>query len=447
MARYKEVYIDRIPQQSLGQNIILQEAPEDIIYQSVDTTPIRVSPMPAVPVTPKIPKDTFGFRQVNPNKIVKEADKSISIRTYATPFTKTVDYGAPNPQPAIINTVQVDQTSQYINKVHDSATVLRAARLYDAIVDINEKGDFTSIQNALDSGAKTIYVRNGTYQISSSISIQSSNISIIGENRNNTIIYLKDGSNCHMVTIGNGSTTIKGITIESIQLDGNKDNQTGTSYGIYVYGGSSNLIGDVKIQNCYIKNTDTAGIYMSYADRNYISNNFITDIAWEDAGDTASYGIYLVNSDENIITENLIGNTYTGIFLNGIANVITNNNIKLCYYCILTATFTYSTISSNNLMDSDCGVFLGSGSNYNIISNNEIIDPAATSSDDGVALYEADYNLIHNNNIRGMGDYGIDITDASSTNNSILGNYLVGNDTGAISDSGTGTIINHNVTA
>ena len=60
---------------------------------------------------------------------------------------------------------------------------------YDAIVDINGHSDYTKIEDAVTAGKKTIFVRKGTYILTSNI-VLTNGMSLIGEDRDSTIINL-----------------------------------------------------------------------------------------------------------------------------------------------------------------------------------------------------------------------------------------------------------------
>ena len=67
--------------------------------------------------------------------------------------------------------------------------------IYDAVVDQTGRGTHLTIQDALNSGKKRIFVRAGTYYLNSSISL-SSNMLLVGEDKHNTIIDGNGGQNC-----------------------------------------------------------------------------------------------------------------------------------------------------------------------------------------------------------------------------------------------------------
>ena len=71
------------------------------------------------------------------------------------------------------------------------------------VLALDGTGDFTDIQSAIDdlpSGGGVVYIREGTYTISSTISITKSNVTIKGAG-NSTIIYLANNSDVDMISV------------------------------------------------------------------------------------------------------------------------------------------------------------------------------------------------------------------------------------------------------
>lgn len=88
-----------------------------------------------------------------------------------------------------------------------------------------------AIQKALnDKGSVTL--NNRTYTISSPI-ILSSYDTIIGKDKNKSIIKLNDNSNCPMITLKD-SSTVTSVTLNSFTLDGNRKNQTSVNSALHI---------------------------------------------------------------------------------------------------------------------------------------------------------------------------------------------------------------------
>ena len=159
-----------------------------------------------------------------------------------------------------------------------------------------------SIQNAINSAQPqdTIFVHVGTYY---EHVIVNKTVSLIGENRDSTII---DGNYTGTVmNITAGNVNITGFTIQN---------------GIYPWGGiilyhsnNSRLIGN-NVLNSYM------GIELEYSSNNILVNN------------TASYnavGIRLLYSSNNMLVDNTVSRNNYGINLDASSDNILSNNVMV----------------------------------------------------------------------------------------------------------------------
>ena len=223
-------------------------------------------------------------------------------------------------------------------------------------VDDDGPADFSSIQEAVNSplvkDGDTIFVYNGTYQ-ECNIVIDKDNLSLIGENRNVTII---DGGSCYnwLLTITAQNVTVTGFTIQD-------------SHDLFA-GISLDHAMKSKISNNILKNHDS-GIYAWFSDGNVIENNWVAN---NKQGITLSKGC-----DENKIRGNTVtGNTlYAGVALtNGACdNEVENNNIVQNTYGI-SISQENNSIFGNQIIKNDIGIYEYSGPTrgYRIFHNNFI---------------------------------------------------------------------------
>jgi len=167
-------------------------------------------------------------------------------------------------------------------------------RTFEAIVDAAGHGDFTDIQSALNAGKKRIYVRGGTYTISSTITISSSDVLIQGEGMNSTIIKIANGANINAITIKSG---LSNIVIANIQIDGNKANQT-SGNGILINGTDTANVTNCAILNCYLHDIYGVGIRGYYTKNCIISECIIANCGF--------YGIYFGYSSYFTLSGNQI---------------------------------------------------------------------------------------------------------------------------------------------
>jgi parallel beta-helix repeat protein len=202
-------------------------------------------------------------------------------------------------------------------------------------VSSSGESNFSTIQEGIDAAlpGDIIIVHSGIYY--ENIVIDKS-ISLISENKNNTIIDGRKAGN--VIKINADNVTIKGFTIQhsGIYFPNAGINCSShyniienniilnNNYGITLYNSADNKIIDNIIQD----NTH-CGIYMSNSSNNLILNNIIKDHTYN------GIGIY-DNSDNNLIKNNsLTDNNYCGVNIRissqntVIGNIISDNNIGI----------------------------------------------------------------------------------------------------------------------
>jgi len=234
------------------------------------------------------------------------------------------------------------------------------------IVAIDGSGQFTDIQSAMDdlpAGGGVVYIKEGTYTISTPISFPYDNIRLEGAG-NATKIYLANGSNCDCITTNDKD----GITIMNLEIDGNQDNNDEeVSYGIYGTNASDRL----SINHCYIHQCYYAGIYFYGVNAN-ISDNFIeycndNKITFFGGG-IFIYGSGYININSNQVSHcgyNGIG-CYGGYGLLSITGNILNDND---HYGIMVSTGTIATITGNLIAYNGYHGITCFGSNQTITGN------------------------------------------------------------------------------
>ncbi|KKM93848.1 hypothetical protein LCGC14_1204280 [marine sediment metagenome] len=272
------------------------------------------------------------------------------------------------------------------------------------VVAVDGSGDFDSIQeaiNALPSTGGSIHIKEGTYKITSTISIAKNDIYLFGNGKGTILENQGLNAGNPFIDINNPRVKLERLWIK------------GTSTGVQSI--NIDITGnDVKIRNCWITDaTDTGiGINGNYIE---ISGNII---------DSNKYGIE-AGGNNNIITKNhIINNSEFGIFATEIIkSIITGNNVSTNtkHGIVISAEFNPS--------------------NNNIISNNicDGNDTGATGNYSGIEVSGSDNNIISNNRCIGNGKYGINIFNNTCDKNIIIGNICLGNTTGAINDAGTNT--------
>lgn len=202
-------------------------------------------------------------------------------------------------------------------------------------VDKSGSGDFTSIQDAINnaSDGDTIFVKAGTYI--ENIVIENKSVSLIGEDKENTVIegkedgyvlrlYLVDNATISSLTIGNAKgREYSCIFLEdcsNVTLSNNHVTNSPTGDGIMVLRSSF-----ISVEGCVIENNGKIGLHIILSSNNSIIENTIKNnvigIRLETLscgniirGNTISdnkntYGLYICGgSNNNIISENIFEN-------------------------------------------------------------------------------------------------------------------------------------------
>jgi parallel beta-helix repeat protein len=363
------------------------------------------------------------------------------------------------------------RTATRIVAANDSLDKTGADYVCDGIADQEE---INQAINDLPTSGGRVLLLEGTYNISSPITILKNNVTLEGQGAG-TKLFLVNGANCNVINVGNGATALEGIRIANLRIDGNKANQTDILKGIYFLGASGYLITKSIIEGCLIENCYLYGIYWMYSDNNVITGNQVRGnagggiIAWFSNNNTITgnrisegyLGISFANSNNNVITGNRIisngsngielnyanNNTVTGNQINGNLNcgigfdhannnTITGNQINGNFDGIYISASTNNTITGNQINgNNQRGIYFSGGVNNNTITGNQV-----NSNRNGIFIVSSSNNTIIGNRCQGNSEYGINIYDSSSNNNLIAKNYLTQNNAGSLNDNGTGTI-------
>ena len=247
-------------------------------------------------------------------------------------------------------------------------------------VDDDGSADFHTIQEAVNAAndGDTIFVRKGVYYENV---VVNKTVSLIGENRSNTII---DGSRIGtVVKIAVDNVTLYGFTIQH-------------SKTLYPPGGYSGVYLDHSTRcniSYNIVRDNYYGISLEYSDANIIFHNTLSHHLW--------HGIRLINAHKNII----IGNNASHNWNEGIYSFDSNNNL----------------IASNIMTDNNHGIYLLDSSNTRIIRN-ILAHNSFSEYSTGISLYSNNCTLLGNlitENSCGMG--------IPTSNNLIYHNNLIQN--------------------
>jgi nitrous oxidase accessory protein len=264
--------------------------------------------------------------------------------------------------------------------------------------------DFSTIQEAIDSGSKgdTIFVKRGIYYNQSLI--VNKTLSLIGEDANTTILRGLD------IT----STSLGPITI-AIQIDANNVTITGftitnTYTGITGNGNGTKISGNIIMA---ITNGMSIGGYYKTITYNNITGSL--------------HGIHFSGSFTTIIGNNIIPRT-EGIDVSGSSNIVSWNNIIGAQGHGVSVNGDSNTISNNNIKDDSTGIWLSTGSN-NIVSGNNITENWSK----GIWIYQSSNNRIYENyvanNVKNYSGYGVSLSGLNyiAENNTFYRNTFINN--------------------
>jgi parallel beta-helix repeat protein len=169
----------------------------------------------------------------------------------------------PNPPPATPTVIAYNSANQEIARYTCDGT-----------------DDQVEIQKAIDSLNNLpgkIELSAGTFTISSSVIIKANNITLEGQG-DNTVVFLKNESNCNMITNSASWAAKDNVTIRNFKIDGNKDKQfqqtqpadVWTGGKCIVLRGKNAVYENLTIENCY-----RYGISQDYGDNAKIDHNTI----------------------------------------------------------------------------------------------------------------------------------------------------------------------------
>jgi len=177
---------------------------------------------------------------------------------------------------------------------HDDYAPNQGTSLYSLASVIIVPDDYLTIQEAIDAASEgdTVFVRNGTYY---EHVVVSKTVSLVGENRETTIIDGSSSGRC--IWVKSNDVALRGFTIRH-----------GGVVNIKVSGFNGTLIKD----NTLLDIESYWGISVSLSFNNTIEGNTFRN---------CGYGVFLESSSYNLIVGNtLVGNSY-GIVLKTVAYI------------------------------------------------------------------------------------------------------------------------------
>lgn len=348
------------------------------------------------------------------------------------------------------------------------------------IVAKDGSGDFEDIQQAINdlpSGGGVVYIKEGTYNITSAISINKNYVSLIGAGKSTKIATT---SSINLVS----ASSKQGIFIDKIYFFGPGN---ATTYGVLLSSTSDSFISNCWFENCGTASEGIGAVGLNTCTNVIVANSIFTDNI--SAGIVVIGGSYIL-LDSNVIDTCTDTSYGIGIYIESASKVkITGNTLKSCgvdgiqlsasVSCSIVGNniesntsrgiyfltgCTDCTIAGNTIIGALYGIVLNNSSDRNSVSSNSIsatTDTAIliyeTSKDNvissnvcynctnyGIYLLDCDKNVINSN--RCMNNAKIEIwATTGSESNTIVGNIALGTHVSSIVNTGSGNEVGHNI--
>lgn len=344
---------------------------------------------------------------------------------------------------------------------------------------VNDSDEIQTILTTLGvMGGGILEMNPGTYDISGTVSILYDNIKLVGCG-DGTKWVLADGVNADVLRVGDGgTTTVENVHISNFQIDGNKTNQTGDTYGVHLFKRHQNVV----VDHMYIHDLRGKGIYNdglsgtrseniqiifnrvydmdTSGDFDCIDNqntNYLV-IMGNDCINPGDDGIDVGASDFVRIIGNTVngGNTASGIETDVVASMtISGNTITNCgSYALRAQNLAGASITGNTIFDSNAVAVDLVGASYCVVTGNTIRRSSQTTNNTSSSIRLAagsgnsTFNTISANTIREDGSnkakYGIEEVDSSQDNNKVYNNTIVGAVTAPFLKSGVSSVFRGN---
>lgn len=242
-------------------------------------------------------------------------------------------------------------------------------------VGYGSDANFQKIQEAIDAAKNgaTIIVQKGSYNELINIS---KTISLIGEDRNTTIINFNQNylvSPEPIININADNCTIQNIHITVV-------NSSLLVLGVSLHS-KYNIIKNNIITNC------TNGLILS-------TNSELNTIAYNEIKDN-QIGIYATSSTHNNVSHNIFSNNSQYniyLILSSNTNIISFNIIKNSFYGIRIKESQDNKVDTNCIKNNDVGIYFCCGSKSNYVYNNIFINNFQGNAEEDKGLTNIWYN-------------------------------------------------------
>ena len=314
------------------------------------------------------------------------------------------------------------------------------------VVDTAGGGDYSTIQEAIDSSENgtTIRIKPGSYK--EHLVIWNKTIDLVGEGDDVIIHGSGTGS---VIEIFCDNVTLSGLTIrnEGEVVNGNGAVIKGCSnitivncifeqtyIGVSLLSHDGNLTDNCEIANNICRDNDGDGIYLEAGEGNLIESNTCSE--------NKKIGIRLIGGKGNVIRSNTLNSNDGGILLVGSNDtLVSGNEIRDTNEAVYLEDSSGNTITGNKCRDNWAGLYLVSSHNNSMVGNvcsrggyngiylhrsndNGILNNTCSRNDlGGIYLSGSRNNIIGSNTCSYNRYHGI-FQDDASTGNTVMDNSI-----------------------
>lgn len=364
----------------------------------------------------------------------------------------------------------------------------------------------TAINFVNADGGGTVFLQNGVYTLNESISLPNG-VNLIGQSQGNGINITEARSlvgvvlnlNLYQIVVqgaepyitgtisntfgssivtGSGTSFTQSMVGQSILINGywrvivqvnsatellapsSYISKTVSGVDCIIASPAINTISNLTLRRC--SETGTGAISYLYTDKIVLNSVifFEPDLTFtiKDSSLPLFRDISVINADAGIIINNVGGLVADNLYINSLTSSSSTGGISITnmvhssmsdfsiegmFGTGITITSSSDFFLDNGFINSNAGYGIRVSSSTDGSITNMIIN---NNSSDGIELTgTADRFIISGCHITSNGLYGVDLTAATDDNNLIIGNIFTTNTSGAVNNTGTGTLIRSNI--
>lgn len=281
--------------------------------------------------------------------------------------------------------------------------------------------DDVQIQAAIDYvntlGGGTVFVKQGTYNISALITMRSY-VALLGDNKR-SILRLNNAVNTGMIAGASGG--LIDVAIANLEFDGNAANQTLGTYFINIPGNSV-VLQNILIENNYIHDVNRHAIFI-HGDNTHFYNKVIRNNLIKNHGvNGVGYGIYVDFAPNTFILDNAIydSNGNDAIEMGNLGQIYTIGNYIEDGQ--LQFPFGSNSIIAHNIVKANTIQNDANTADNVVIIGNQVLGATPTNSFAGISV-KGSGAIIQGNYVKVSAQSGIRVFDDQAV---ISGNYIDG---------------------